>query len=404
MHTASGSGISAMMKTMRAAVLVTASLGMTAAVTMPVAMLAQAAAAPATAAPRQAGTVKSVSADSLVLTNAAGQEFTATIPAGATVLVVPPGAKDLSSAKPGTIADVAVGDKVLVTGLATDTGSSLTARRVVLMKSAAIASMHAAEDAEWAQGGGGIVKSVDASTGTLTVSSGMKPLIVKTTPATDVRRYANGSVKASDAVKSTVASIAPGDQLRVRGAKSPDGGTITADAILVGSFKNYSGLVSGIDPAAGTITLKDLTTKKPVTVAITPNSDVRNLPERMATFVAMRLKGQAPGGGAGAGQGGGQGAGAQGGSDEQRAGRARMDLAQMLSRLPTSSLADLKTGDAVLIVAMPSATGSGPATAVTLLSGVQPLLEASPNGQAMTLSPWSLGGGDAGAAGGAMPQ
>jgi hypothetical protein len=74
----------------------------------------------------------------------------------------------------------------------------------------------------------------------------------------------------------------------------------------------------------------------------------------------------------------------------------------MLARLPKSSLTDLKAGDAVLIVAMPPAGGSGSATAVTLLSGVQPLLEASPNGQGVTLQAGSVGGGDAG--GGAMPQ
>jgi hypothetical protein len=44
-------------------------------------------------------------------------------------------------------------------------------------------------------------------------------------------------------------------------------------------------------------------------------------------------------------------------------------------------------------------TASGGVTAITLLAGVEPILQASPGGaQAMTLSPWNIGGagGEAG--------
>jgi hypothetical protein len=74
------------------------------------------------------------------------------------------------------------------------------------------------------------------------------------------------------------------------------------------------------------------------------------------------------------------------------------DFQQMLSRMPTVALSDLHKGDAVMIVAT-QGTSSGGSTAITLLSGVEPILQAAPNGsQAMMLSPWSLGapaGGDA---------
>ena len=72
-----------------------------------------------------------------------------------------------------------------------------------------------------------------------------------------------------------------------------------------------------------------------------------------------------------------------------------MDLSQMVARLPAEPIADLKTGDAVMIVASQSDPASQSFTAVTLLSGVEPILAASPNGAApsMTLSPWSVGSG-----------
>ena len=98
-----------------------------------------------------------------------------------------------------------------------------------------------------------------------------------------------------DAVKSDLASIQPGDQLRVRGTRSPDGTSIAADAIVAGTFKNYSGLLTAVDATAGTVTLKDLTTKKVVTVAVTPSSDVRRLPPTAAQAIAARMRGGANG-------------------------------------------------------------------------------------------------------------
>ena len=71
----------------------------------------------------------------------------------------------------------------------------------------------------------------------------------------------------------------------------------------------------------------------------------------------------------------------------------------MLGRLPTEKITDLKTGQAVMIVASQTTPSSTTVTAITLLSGVEPILEASPTGDAMTLSPWSIGGGGGDAGG-----
>jgi hypothetical protein len=66
----------------------------------------------------------------------------------------------------------------------------------------------------------------------------------------------------------------------------------------------------------------------------------------------------------------------------------------MLSRLPTETLAELKPGQAVMIVA--TQDGSANPTAITLLSGVEAILSATPAGQQpITLSPWNIGGGEA---------
>jgi hypothetical protein len=59
--------------------------------------------------------------------------------------------------------------------------------------------------------------------------------------------------------------------------------------------------------------------------------------------------------------------------------------------MPAVKLADLQKGEAVMMVATQGSANSEP-TAITLLTGVEPILTASPggNGAAMLLAPWSL--------------
>jgi hypothetical protein len=168
-----------------------------------------------------------------------------------------------------------------------------------------------------------------------------------------------------------------------------------------------AGIVNSVDASAGTMNVQDLLSKKLVQIRVTPESQLHQLPAEFAQRIAMRLKAAmagttpgtasptaqpgaaAPGGAPSAGAVPG-GAGSGGGMTGTRSGGAP-DFQQMLSRMPAVALTDLHKGDAVMIVAT-QGTPSGGATAITLLSGVEAILQAAPNGsQAMMLSPWSLG-------------
>jgi hypothetical protein len=358
-------------------------------------LMAQApATAPAPAA-RQLGTVTAVAGNSLTLKTDAGQEVVVSVPDGARILQLAPGSTDLKSVQVIALKDIAAGDRVLVTGKAGDTAGSFAAARVILMKSSDIAEKHAMEQADWQKRGtGGIVSAVDPGTGTLTVMVGPRKVEVTTSAKTQFRRYAGDSVKFEDAKPGTPAQIQPGDQIRVLGTKSDDGSSIPAEVVVSGSFKNLAGLIATIDAAGGTLTLKDLATKKTVTVAITANSNVKTLPLQAAAMFAARAKGAGTGAsGGGSPQPAGQGDASSGGRPGGTGRTAGGDLSQLVSRLPNKTIADLKVGDAVMIVASQPDPGSAKVTAVTLLSGVEPILAATPSGgPAMTLSPWNLGG------------
>ena len=328
--------------------------------------------AQAPAAPRALGTVKSISPTSLTVTTKDGADVTVTLSDGVQVVQLPPGSTDLKAGSPAQPADIAIGDRVLVTGKAGDTLPALSAARVVLMKSNDIASRKATQQADWQRNGtGGLVRAIDGTT--LTIAAGARTLKVETNPQTIFRRYASDSVSFEDAKPGSLDQVRTGDQISVRGAKSGDGSSITAAEVVTGTFENLSGIVSGIDTTAMTVTLKDLLTKKTVTVQVTSNSDLRKLPAQAAASFATR---NGAGGAASAGAGAGR--------------RAGMDLSRMLSRLPTETLAELKTGDAVMIVASQGRADS--LTAITMLSGVEQLLSSTAAGaQPLTLSPWTLG-------------
>jgi hypothetical protein len=338
-------------------------------------------------AARQTGTVKSNDGKTLVVTKADGTTATVPVAGDATVEQLAPGVTDLKTAVPVKLSDIVPGDKV-ITGKA---GDSDTASRVIVIKSSDIAARNQAEQQDWQKRGtSGLVKTVDGSNITLTV--GAKIVTVSTTPKTVFRRYAGDSVKFQDATAGSLADIHAGDQLSVRGDKSPDGSSVTAEEVVAGTFSNLSGLLTAVDPSSGTITFKDLTTKKPVTVKITANSDVRTLPAQFAAGFANRGAGGAgtPGSGQGGGQpGGGAPAGAAPGGAGRSRGGAGMDLSRMLPRLPKETIAELHPKDAVMVVASPS--GADTYTAITVLSGVETLLTAPAGAAPITLSPWSIG-------------
>jgi hypothetical protein len=189
--------------------------------------------------------------------------------------------------------------------------------------------------------------------------------------------------------------------LRARGTRSADGSTFDAQEIVSGSFRNIAGTITTIDPSANTVEVKDLISKRAFLVKFTPQSEIRELQPQMAQFIAMRLRagqngqngGQSQSGNSGswAAQGNRGGGGAPGQGAGARRGGAAGDLSQMLGRLPPVTLENLQKGEAVMIVSTEGAV-AGQVTAITLLGGVEPILEAPSGAQAMTLSPWSLGG------------
>lgn len=345
------------------------------------------------------GTVTAINGNSLTIKTAQGDQQVQ-IPATADLKRIEPGQTSLSAAVAMQLSELAVGDRVLVWIDPNSPAGSPQATRLVAIKAEDLAKKREEEAAAWQNGVGGLVRNVDPATGTITITAGAGPLMhvitIHTGKSTILKRYAPASVDYAEAKPAPLGAIHPGDELKARGAKSDDGKEITADEVVSGSFRNISGVIASLDPAHSSFTLKDLATKKMVTVQVPADAQMRELPEHMAQFLAARLKGAAAGGrGAAAG---GEGGEAGGGFHQHGGGGGAMDSQQILSHAPEIHFADLKKGDAVMLVAT---KGDAQVTAITLIAGVEPLLEA-PASQDL-LANWSMGSGNAEAATGGQP-
>ena len=216
-----------------------------------------------------------------------------------------PGQTDLKLATTIQLSDVQVGDRMLVGGAPADDGKSVTATSAVIMKKSDVAEKQQHDREEWQKNGvGGVVKAVDVSGGTITLSTGTlgapNTMAVHVSKDTIIRRYAPDSVKFDDAKPGTLEQIKVGDQLRARGTKSADGKELTAAEIVSGTFRSIAASVISTDAANNTITVSDLANKRPVTLKIAPDSQMHQLPAMFAQRIAMRLKGGTPSGQGGA--------------------------------------------------------------------------------------------------------
>jgi hypothetical protein len=350
----------------------------------------------AQAAPHLLGTVTAVSGNTITVKTAQGEEKV-DVPSSAQLKRIEPGQTNLNAAVAMQFSELAVGDRVLVN--LDPNASSPQAVRVVAIKQSDVEKQRAQEQQEWAQGVGGLVKSVDPAAGTILLSAGAGPtpkmVTIHTTQATVLKRYAPASVSYAMAQPASFDAIHAGDQLMARGQKNADGSEMNAAEVVSGSFRNISGTINSVDAASSSLVVKDLATKKPVTIHVTPETQMRRLPERMAQFLAARLKGTAPAGRGGEANGGARPRGETGQGAE---GGGGMDPQQLLSRAPTIHIADLQKGEAVMLVAT---QGAADVTAITFVAGVEPLLEA-PASQNL-LANWSMGSsapsGDAGESG-----
>ena len=355
---------------------------------------------PSITATRVIGEVKTIDAAAKQLTvkTEAGSVVTVVLNDATTYMRVPPGETTLAKATKITLAEVGEGDRVLATGKVADDHQTIASRSVVVMSKADIAKKQEQERQDWRRRGIlGVIATVkpDAKEITITTSnrnptgSPPQPVIIPVSDQVDLKRYAPDSIKFSDAKASSFGELRVGDQVRALGEKSADGTHFTPEKIVTGTFRTVAGTVTAVDAATGEIKINDLQTRKPLFVVVKSDSVLRKFEMGGAMMMGG---GRGPGaGGPGTGQttpapqagtqtgkqpgqtAGGPPTGAGGPGGGARFGGGGFNIQDMLDRMPTISLADVKQGDTIIVS---STKGADPTrlTAITLVSGAETIL------------------------------
>ena len=327
-------------------------------------------------------------------------------------LKIAPGETDLKKAVDSSYDALKVGDRVSARSRKLDEGGFAAATTVLVMTKEELAKHQEKTQEEWKTNGlMGTVTVVNPATKEVTIKTAGadgKQIVLEPNDKVNVRRYADDSVKFSDAKASSLVEINVGDTLRVLGTKNSDGTRVKPDEIVYGTFLRKAGTITAIDTASNTVTMKDLSTKKPVLVKLNADTVLKKIPEAMGQMLARAQQGGGrgsaadgaspggppAGGRSGAGNFGGApggvsasgspavGTGADGGGragGRGGMGMPRMDPARVLERAPVITIADLKIGDAIMIST--SSRDAATLTATTLVAGMEAILAAPSTGR-----------------------
>lgn len=356
---------------------------------------------PGIAAKHAIGEVKTI--------DATAKQITIKTDAGSTVSVVlsdkttykrlAPGETSLTNATDITFADVAEGDRIMARGTVSEDKKTVPALQIIVMTKGDLAKKQEAERLEWRRRGIlGVITALKPDTHEITIThramGGSQAVVLPVSDKTEMRRYAPDSIKFGDAKPSTFTELKVGDQLRALGDRTDDPLRFNPQKIVTGSFRTVGGVVTAIDPATGEIKINELEKKTPLTIIIKQDAVLRRFPPASEMGAMMGGFGRGPGGQGGApGSGGAQpapqggqaqpaarpqggnapgGPGGPGGAPGGRPGGG-FNINDMLERLPTISLADVKVGDTIIVS---STQGVDPTrlTAISLVTGADTLL------------------------------
>src|SRR5215510_13307308 len=341
---------------------------------------------PNIAAKHAIGEIKSI--------DAAAKQWTSKTDAGAmgavslsdktTYKKLAPGEQSLTNATDVTFADLAEGDRVMARGTVSEDRKSVPALMVIVMTKGDLAKKQEAERAEWRRRGIlGVITALKPEAKEITISNrtiaGTQAVVIALNDKTEMRRYAPDSIKFGDAKPSEFSELKVGDQLRALGDRTADPLHFNAQKVVTGSFRTVGGVVTAVDPATGEIKINELEKKHPLTIIVKNDAVLRRFPSEMGAMGGFRGPG-GPGGGAPPAGGGQQGQaparpqGAGGpGSPGGPGGRPGFNINDMLERLPTITIADVKVGDTIIVS---STQGVDPTrlTAISLVTGADTLL------------------------------
>jgi len=328
------------------------------------------------------GEVKGIdsAAKQLTIKTDAGSTVTVSLNDKTTYKKLAPGEQSLTNATDVTFADLGEGDRVMARGTVSADRKTVPATMVIVMTKGDLAKKQEAERAEWRRRGIlGVITALKPETKEITISNrsmaGTQSVVIALNDKTEMRRYAPDSIKFGDAKPAEFSELKVGDQLRALGDRTEDPLHFNAQKVVTGSFRTVGGVVTAVDPATGEIKINELEKKHPLTIVVKQDAVLRKFPSGFGTGFGPGRGGPGGNGGGAPPPGGGQQAQRPqgGGPGGPGGGRPGFNINDMLERLPTITIVDVKVGDTIIVS---STQGVDPTrlTAISLVTGADTLL------------------------------
>jgi len=263
----------------------------------------------------------------------------------------------LANAARITLTDISVGDRVYVQGKVEAEQTSVQTRQLIVMDKETISEKRERDSADWRKRGiVGVIVATNPEKKEVTLRRGSAGAAETITLALDkarLHRYAPDSAKFSNAKPSTFEELRVGDVLRARGERSATDARFITEELVAGSFQTIGGTVTAVNPDNGELKINDIQTRRPLTVVVNKDSVLRRMKSEDAIQFVPKKQGEA----------------SKAPAEGQNA-----DFQQVLERQPPLSIAELKTGDMILIS---SSKGGDPSrlTAITLVAGMDVVLK-----------------------------
>lgn len=370
------------------------------------------------------GAVTSIdqAANQITIKTDAGASVSVTVNAQTVYRRLPPGQTSLAQAETITSADLKVGDRVLVPSGAT-LAAGAAARQVIVMAREAVAARRDQQREDWrTRGVNGRVLAIDAAKKEISMETrtrdSAQTLTIVANEKARIRRFAPGSLRPDDAIAGNFADIRVGDQIRVLGNRQEF--RVTAEEIISGTVTRLLGTLEKVDSSRNEVVVKDTQSGKSTVITLLPATTLRRVPADFAETLARgqqrrgenanltdaqraaqreqrearRRERESTAAGAAAPVGG-----QDPNSPRRPGGGGGRNPQQMFENFPVITAAELKKGDAVMVVGT-ATNDAARVMAATLVTGNAEILQllqrrggGRPEGMSPGLPSGVMGGG-----------
>lgn len=287
----------------------------------------------------------------ITLNTGKGEEYLVKFTSKTTFKQIPPGVKNLDTAKTISSSEISVGDRLLAAGNVVAESKTVEAFQIIVISNRDLSKAAEEVSEQWKTNGiVGEIVSVDltnkSSVAKIRENGNNNQVTLHFTETVNIKKYSNDSVNYQDAVPIKLEDVKKDDLFRALVEKKEDGSYIIKNA-LIGTFRLLLGTITEINENSREIKINELVSGQAMTVVFNKNTYSRVLTKALAGEINDTLNNKKV---------------------------SQGNMGQQVKEMPEIDFSKLKVGDMVMLNTI-SEEKAPKIAALTLLAGVEPILK-----------------------------